>query len=121
MACLTGREPTLGAPRRLNQHQSLAPENHVKGPPRGLERRRQNHVGTTSRRVHGQYILDNSLVCSAHTCPMRHLTFQREGEREASGSFTVALWLLGIFGVYLSDALSDLHTGKERGEQADPS
>ena len=29
--------------------------------------------------------------------------------------------LLGIFGVYLSDALSDLHTGKERGEQADPS
>ena len=37
-------------------------------------------------------------------------------EREASGSFTVDLWLLGIFGVYLSSALSDLHTGKERGE-----
>ena len=31
------------------------------------------------------------------------------------------MWLLGIFGVYLSVALSDLHTGKERGEQADPS
>ena len=46
---------------------------------------------------------------------MRHPTFQREGEREASGSFTVDLWLLGIFGVYLSDALSDLYTGKERG------
>ena len=42
-------------------------------------------------------------------------------EREASGSITVDLWLLGIFGVYLSNALSDLHTGKERGEQVDPS
>ena len=35
--------------------------------------------------------------------------------------FTVGLWLLGIFGIYLSVVLSDLHAGKERGEQADPS
>jgi len=47
---------------------------------------------------------------------MRHLTFQREGEREASGPFTVDLWLYGIFGVYLPDTLFDLHTREgERG------